>query len=164
MYSHRSIMARTSYQYFLMMMSALSLTNILFCIFIVLIIYTCTCSSPKHLSAGNQPVQDIVNTFKFGSNQPEIKYSGYLSQLKRTLSPLHHTRIIFVFVLIFGVLMPLLAIFQLYHSDRFQCWKKPEYPERTTDHGQATGKLYHLRLRVECTLFVIYKARREPMP
>jgi hypothetical protein len=22
---------------------------------------------------------------------------------------------------------------------------------RTTDHGQATGKLYHLRLRVECT-------------
>jgi len=31
--------------------------------------------------------------------------------------------------------------------------KKPEYPERTTDHGQATGKLYQLRLRVECTLF-----------
>ena len=26
-------------------------------------------------------------------------------------------------------------------------------PERTTDHGQATGKLYHLWLRVECTLF-----------
>jgi hypothetical protein len=32
-------------------------------------------------------------------------------------------------------------------------WKKPEYPERTTNHGQATGKLYHLQLRVECTLF-----------
>jgi hypothetical protein len=39
-----------------------------------------------------------------------------------------------------------------------------EYQERTTDHGQATGKLYHLRLRVECTLFVIYKTEREPMP
>ena len=25
------------------------------------------------------------------------------------------------------------------------------YPERTTDHGQATGNLYYLRLRVECT-------------
>jgi hypothetical protein len=24
------------------------------------------------------------------------------------------------------------------------------------DHGQAIGKLYHLRLRVECTLFLIY--------
>jgi hypothetical protein len=34
--------------------------------------------------------------------------------------------------------------------------EEPEYPERTTDHGQATGKLYHLRLPVECTLFVIY--------
>jgi hypothetical protein len=33
----------------------------------------------------------------------------------------------------------------------------------TTDHGQATGKLYHLRLRVKCTLFVIYKAGREPV-
>ena len=26
-------------------------------------------------------------------------------------------------------------------------------PKRTTDHGQVTGKLYHLRLRVECTIF-----------
>jgi hypothetical protein len=38
-------------------------------------------------------------------------------------------------------------------------WKKPEYPERTTDHGQATGKLDHLRLRVECT-FVCYLQSR----
>jgi hypothetical protein len=36
--------------------------------------------------------------------------------------------------------------------------------ERTTDHGQATGKLYHLRLRGECTLFVIYKAGHDPTP
>jgi hypothetical protein len=26
-------------------------------------------------------------------------------------------------------------------------------PGETTDHGQATGKLYHLRLLVECNLF-----------
>jgi hypothetical protein len=49
------------------------------------------------------------------------------------------------------------ATFQQYFSyimaTSFKWWKKPEYPERTTDHGQATGKLYHLRLRVECTLF-----------
>jgi hypothetical protein len=61
-------------------------------------------------------------------------------------------------------LTPLSAIFQLYHGDQFYWWKKPESPRRTTDHGQATGKLYHLRLRVECTLFVIYKAGREPTP
>jgi len=28
-----------------------------------------------------------------------------------------------------------------------------ECPERATDHRQATGKLYLLRLRVECTIF-----------
>jgi hypothetical protein len=53
---------------------------------------------------------------------------------------------------IFGVLTPLSTIFQLYHGDQFLWWKKPEYPERTTDHGKATGKPYHLLLRVECTL------------
>ena len=45
------------------------------------------------------------------------------------------------------------AIFPLYHGDQFKWWKKPEYLERTTDHGQATGKLIHLWLQVECTLF-----------
>ena len=37
--------------------------------------------------------------------------------------------------------------------DQFQRWRKTESPERTTDRGQVTGILYHLRLRVECTLF-----------
>jgi hypothetical protein len=37
-----------------------------------------------------------------------------------------------------------------------------EHPNKTgwlTDHGQATGKLYHLRLRVECTLFCNLQSR-----
>jgi len=33
--------------------------------------------------------------------------------------------------------------------------KEAGVPEGTADHGQATDKLYHLRLRVKCTLFVI---------
>jgi hypothetical protein len=53
---------------------------------------------------------------------------------------------------------------QLYHGDQLLWWKKPEYPDTTTDHGQATGKLYHLRLRVECNLFVIYKDGRKLTP
>jgi hypothetical protein len=28
------------------------------------------------------------------------------------------------------------------------------------DHGQATGKLYHLRLRVECTLYCNLQSRK----
>ena len=57
-------------------------------------------------------------------------------------------------ILIFGVVTPLSATFQLYHGDQLQRWKKQEYPERTTDHGQETGKLYDLRLRIECTFFL----------
>ena len=71
-----------------------------------------------------------------------------------------------ILILILLCLTPLSAIFQLYHSDQFW-WKKPEYLERTTDHGRVTDKLYHLQLRVQCTLFVIfviYKARCEPTP
>jgi hypothetical protein len=60
--------------------------------------------------------------------------------------------------MIFGVLMLLSEIFQQYHRDQFEWWKKPEYSERTTDHGQVTGKHYHLRMRVEGTLFAICKA------
>jgi hypothetical protein len=37
-------------------------------------------------------------------------------------------------------------------------------PGENHNHGQVTGKLYHLRLRVECTFFVIYKAGRELTP
>jgi len=32
-------------------------------------------------------------------------------------------------------------------------------PGVTSDHGQATGKLYHLRLRVECTSFCNLQSR-----
>ena len=51
-------------------------------------------------------------------------------------------------ILKLGVLKPLSTIFQLYYGDQFQ-----RKPERTTDHGQATCKLYHLQLRVKCSLF-----------
>jgi hypothetical protein len=34
--------------------------------------------------------------------------------------------------------------------------EETEYPERTTDHGQATDKLYRLWIWVECTIFVTH--------
>jgi hypothetical protein len=37
--------------------------------------------------------------------------------------------------------------------------EEAEYQERTTDHGQATGKRYHLQLRVECTPFCNLQSR-----
>ena len=39
--------------------------------------------------------------------------------------------------------------------------KEAEYPERTTDHGQTTGKRYHLRIRVEYTIFCNLQSRAQ---
>jgi hypothetical protein len=61
-------------------------------------------------------------------------------------------------------LMPLSAIFQLYHGNQFWRWKKPKYPVRTTNHGQAVVSFITCGCESSAPFFVIYKAGCEPTP
>jgi hypothetical protein len=64
--------------------------------------------------------------------------------------------------LIFGVLTPLFNNISAISWRPVLVMEDAGVPGENTGHGQATGKLYHLRLQVERTIFCNYKAGCKP--
>jgi len=56
---------------------------------------------------------------------------------KVTDTPLSHNFVVSGIM----VINPFSTIFQVYSGGQFYWWKKPVYPEKTTDLSQVTGKL-----------------------
>ena len=122
--------------------------------------YVKNCNTNHCCDIHHKVVVDNVTNHK-SINHSSVNNQGIFIDNMTKLNDMNHSSDV---IIEFWCLTPLLTIFQLYHGHQFMWWKKSEHPQRITDHRQPTGKLYHLRLRVECTLFVICTARREHTP
>jgi hypothetical protein len=113
----------------------------------ILLLMFLTVSSVSSDSIVKGIIDDIIKmAVKTVELPPTFENDGYLHISFALLYSLLQKRLL-TFTLVKSCLTEM-----LFNKRRMQV-KCISHPERTNDHGQATGKLYHLQLRVECTFF-----------
>ena len=83
---------------------------------------------------------DICPFFKFSNRRPILKSMAVFHFLKSTSNDIKRVR---VMVMVFNATF---HNFKLYRGGHFYWWKKPEYPEKTTDLSQIIDKVHHIML------------------
>jgi hypothetical protein len=73
-------------------------------------------------------------------------YQPTAVELKITASTGKHNTNSYMKGLGFRWLTPFSTMFQLYRGSQFYWWRKPEYPEKSTDLPEVTYKLYSIIL------------------